>query len=129
MFYILPPAPAHGMYPGVISYGMEADPPRFLYLKDEYFLMTDWRDIDISLIMKNSKSVTLTSKSVRMWVGAGGGGMEQCKALDQYQTSGIVVKFHKVRDLYLKVTERVGMVQHYILDQYLIPGKVSTRSS
>ena len=48
------PAPPHGMYPGVSSYGMEADPPRFLYLKDEYFLMTDWYDIDISLIMKNS---------------------------------------------------------------------------
>ena len=23
------------MYPGVSKYGMEADPPRFLYLKDE----------------------------------------------------------------------------------------------
>ena len=62
-----PPAPPHGRYPGVRSYGMEADPPRFLYLKDEYFLMTDWCDIDISLIMKNSKSMTLTSRSVRRW--------------------------------------------------------------
>ena len=43
------------MYPGVSSYGMEADPPTFLYLKDECFLMTDWCDIDISLIMKTSK--------------------------------------------------------------------------
>ena len=60
------PAPPHGMYPAVSSYGMEADPPRFLYLKDEYFLMTDWCDIDISLIMKNSKSVTLTSRSMSM---------------------------------------------------------------
>ena len=34
-------APPHGMYPWVSSYGMEADPPRFLYLKDECFLMTD----------------------------------------------------------------------------------------
>ena len=41
VLYFLPPAPPHGMYPVVSSYGMEADPPRFLYLKDEYFLMTD----------------------------------------------------------------------------------------
>ena len=34
----------------------------FLYLKDEYFLMTGWCDIDISLNMKNSKSLTLTSR-------------------------------------------------------------------
>ena len=60
-----PPAPPHGIYPGVSSYGMEADPPRFLNLKDECFLMTDWCDTDISLIMTNSKSVTLTSRSVR----------------------------------------------------------------
>ena len=79
----LPPAPSHGMYPGVSSYGMEADPTRFLYLKDEYFLMTDLYDTDISLIMKNSKSVTLTSRSVRRF----GVGMEQRKILDQYRTS------------------------------------------
>ena len=81
------------MYPGDSSYGMEADPPRFLYLKNEYFLMTDRCDIDISLIMKNSKSVTLTSRSVRRCLGGGGGGggvMEQRKILDQYLTSGIV---------------------------------------
>ena len=60
-----PPAPPNGMYPGVSSYGMEADPPRFLYLKDDCFLTTDWCNRDISLIMKNSKSVTWTSKSVR----------------------------------------------------------------
>ena len=71
------------MYPGVSSYGMEADPTRFLYLKDEYFLMTDLYDTDISLIMKNSKSVTLTSRSVRRC----GVGMEQRKILDQYRTS------------------------------------------
>ena len=65
----------------VSSYGMEAGPPRFLYLKDEYFLMTDWCDLDISLIMKNSKSVTLISRSVRM---------EQRKMLDQYLTWGVV---------------------------------------
>ena len=81
-----PPAPPHGMYPGVSSYGIEADPPKFLYLKDEYFLMTDWWDLDISLIMKNSKSVTLTSRSARRW----GVGMEHCKILDHYLTSGIV---------------------------------------
>ena len=75
--------------PGVSSYGMEADPPRFLYLKDEYFLMTDWCDIDISLIKTNSKSVTLTSRSVRRWW-YGGGGMDQRQILDQYLTSGIV---------------------------------------
>ena len=63
----LPPAPPHGMYPGVSSYGMEEDPPQFLYLKDECFLMTDWCNIDISLIMKYSKSVTVTSRSVRRW--------------------------------------------------------------
>ena len=74
------------MYPGVSSYVMEADPPRFLYLKDEYFLMADWCDIDISLIMKNSKSVTLTSRSLRRL----GVGMKQCKILHQYLTSGIV---------------------------------------
>ena len=74
------------MYPGVSSYGMEADSPRFLYLKDEYFLMTDRCDIDISLIMKISESVTLTSRSVRR----SGVGMEQGKILDQYPTSGIV---------------------------------------
>ena len=65
---------------------MEAEIPRFLYLKDERFLMTDRCDIDISLIMKNSKSVTLTTRSVRSW----GVGMEQRKILDQYLTSGIV---------------------------------------
>ena len=69
------------MYTGVSSYGMEADPPRFLYLKDECFLITDLCDIDISLIMKNSKSVTLTSEEV---------GMEEHKILDQYLTSDIV---------------------------------------
>ena len=68
-----PAAPLHGMYPGVSIYGMEADPPRFLYLKDECFHMTDSCDIDISLIMKNSKSVTLTSRSVRRWGGGGDG--------------------------------------------------------
>ena len=47
------------MYPGVSSYGMEADPPRFLYLKDECFLMTDCGDIDISLIMKKSFDLDL----------------------------------------------------------------------
>ena len=41
VLYFLPPAPPNGMYPGVSSYGMEANLPRFLYLKDEYFLMTD----------------------------------------------------------------------------------------
>ena len=60
-----PPAPLRDMCPGLSSY--ETDPPRFLYLKDEYFLMTDWCDIDISLIMKNSKYVTLTSRSMRRW--------------------------------------------------------------
>ena len=45
----------------------------FYILKDECFLMTDWCDIDISIIMKNSKSVTLTSRSLRRW----GIGMEQ----------------------------------------------------
>ena len=74
-----PPAPPHGMY-------LETDPPRFLYLNDEYFLMTDWCDVDISLIMKNSKSVTLTSRSLTRW----GVGTEQRKILDQYLTSGIV---------------------------------------
>ena len=59
------------MYPGVNIYGMDADPPRFLYLKDDYFLMTDRWDIDISLIMKNPKSVTLTSRSVRRGAGDG----------------------------------------------------------
>ena len=44
MFYIFYLQP-HDMYPGVSSYGMEADPPRFLYLKDEYFLMIDWCEI------------------------------------------------------------------------------------
>ena len=78
----LPPAPPHGIYPGVRSYVMGADPPRFLYLKDEYFPMTDWSNIDISLIMKNSKSVTLTSLTVSEEVGDG--------ILDQYLTSGIV---------------------------------------
>ena len=58
---------------GVSSHEMEADPPRFLYLKDECFLMTDCCDIDISLIMKNSKSVTLTSRSVSRWDGVGWG--------------------------------------------------------
>ena len=82
-----PLAPPHGKYSGVSSYGMEADLPRFLYLKDEYFLITNWCDIDISLIMKNSKSVTLTSRSVRRW---GWVGNEQRKILDQYVTSGIV---------------------------------------
>ena len=83
MFYILASSPSHGMYPGVSSYGMEAGPPRFLYMKDECFLMTDWCDIDISLIMKNSKSVTFTSEEV-----SGGDGKR--KILDQYLTSGIV---------------------------------------
>ena len=81
-----PPVPPHGMYPGVSSYGMEADPTKTLYLKDEYFLMTDWCDIDISLILKNSKSLTLTSRSLRRW----GVKMDQRKILDQYLTSGIV---------------------------------------
>ena len=31
------------MYPGVSSHGMEADPLMFLYLKDEYFQMTEVR--------------------------------------------------------------------------------------
>ena len=67
-----PAAPPHGIYLGVSSYEMETDPPMFLYLKDECFLMTDICDIDISLIMKNSKSVTLTSRSVRRcWGGDG----------------------------------------------------------
>ena len=60
LYFDLQPQP-HGRYPGVSSYGMEADPPRFLYLKNEYFLMADC-NIDISLIMKNSKSLTLTSR-------------------------------------------------------------------
>ena len=51
--------------------------------KVEYFLMTDLYDTDISLITKNSKSVTLTSRSVRRC----GVGMEQRKILDQYRTS------------------------------------------
>ena len=106
-------------------------------------------DIDISLLMKYSKSVTLTSRSVRRW--GVGGGMEQRKILDQYRTSGIVStrsiqkfkrypilktfnqnlkrKIFKVCDLDRKVNEGVGMVQHYILEQYLASGKVSTRSS
>ena len=67
LYFDLQPHGAHGKYPGVSSYGMKADPPRFLYLKDECFLMTDWCDLDISLIMKNSKSVTLTLRSVRRW--------------------------------------------------------------
>ena len=33
----------------------------------------------------------------------------------------------KVRDLDLKDSEKVGMVQHKSLDQYLIQGKVSTK--
>ena len=45
ILYFVPSFPPHGMYPGVSSYGMEADPPRFLYLKDEYFLKTDWCEI------------------------------------------------------------------------------------
>ena len=40
LYIDLQPHP-HGMYPMVSSYGMEADAPRFLYLKDERFLMTD----------------------------------------------------------------------------------------
>ena len=72
--------------PGVSSYGMEADPLRFLYLKDECFLMTDRCDKNISLIMKNSRSVTLTSRSVGRW----GMGMEQGEILDPYLTSGKV---------------------------------------
>ena len=69
------------MHPGVNSYRMEADPPRFLYLKDECFLMTDLCDVNISLIMK--KSVTLISRSVRRC----GVGIEQRKFLDQYLRS------------------------------------------
>ena len=84
--------------------------------------------------MKNSKSVTLTS-SVRRWgLAEGWGGGEQRKILDQYLTSGIVStrsiqrfkrypilktfnkklqrKIVKVRDLDLKVSEGVGIVQH-----------------
>ena len=49
VLYFLPPAPPHGMYHGVSSYGMEADPQGFL-LSDGWLM---W-DIDISLIMKNS---------------------------------------------------------------------------
>ena len=41
MFFNLTFSPTHGMYLGVSSYGIEADPPRFLCLKDEYFLKTD----------------------------------------------------------------------------------------
>ena len=81
-----PPAPPHGMYPGVSSYGMEADLSRFLYSKDEYFLMSDWCDIDISLIRKKSKKVCDLDLKVRRW----GLGMEQRKILNQYLTSGIV---------------------------------------
>ena len=66
------------MYPGVRSYGVEADLPRFLYLKDEYFLMTDWCDIDISLIMKTFQVCELDLK-VSEEVGVG---MEQHKILD-----------------------------------------------
>ena len=66
------------MYPGDSSYGMEADPPRFLYLKDEYFLMTDWCDTDISLIMKNSfinhEKVCDLDLKVSEEVGVGGDG-------------------------------------------------------
>ena len=41
--------------------------------------------------MKNSKSVTYISRSVRRWGWVWGGwGMEQRKCLDQYLTSGIV---------------------------------------
>ena len=120
------------MFPGDSSYGMEADPPRFLYLKDEYFLMTDWCDLDISLIMKNSLSLWPWPQA--QWEsggGVGGGqgepGMEQRKILDQYLTSGIVStrsiqRFKRflifktfnqtVRDLDIKVSEGGGMVQH-----------------
>ena len=72
------------MHPGVSSYGKEANPPRFLYLKDECFLMTDWCDTN----MKNSKSVTFTSRPVSRW--GWGVGMEQQKILYQYVSSGKV---------------------------------------
>ena len=77
--------------------------------------------------------------------------MEQLKILDQYRTLGIVSTrsiqrftrypilktfnqelqrtISKSVTLTAKLVEGVGMVQHYILDQYLISGKVSTRSS
>ena len=71
------------MYPGVISYGMEADPPRFLYLKGECFLITDWCDF----INHEKFQVCDLDLKVSEEVGVG---MEQCKILDQYLTSGIV---------------------------------------
>ena len=61
MFYILISSPTLCMHPG-----MESDPLRFLYLKYEYFLMTDWCDINISLIMKNSKAVTLCDLDLKV---------------------------------------------------------------
>ena len=46
--------------------------------------------------MKNPKSVTVTSRSVRRL--GGGGGMEQRKILDQYLTSGQLYPF-KVQEI------------------------------
>ena len=90
VLYFLPPAPPHGMYPGVSSYGIwDGSRPSKILIFERWILSDDWLmwDIDILLIMKkDSKSVTLTSRSVRRW----GLGMEQRKILAQYLTSGIV---------------------------------------
>ena len=52
-FDLTPTHQPHGMHPGISSYGMEADPPRYLCLKCECFLMTsDWCDINISRNIK-----------------------------------------------------------------------------
>ena len=120
-----PAASPHGMYPGVSIYGTEADPPRFLYLKDECFLMTNWCDIDISLIMKNSVCDLDFKVSEEV-----GGGKEQHIILAQYLTSGIVstssiqrFKRHPILKILTKnfslkfqksvtLTSRLGMVQH-----------------
>ena len=89
--------------------------------------MTDWRDIDISLIMKKVCDFDL-KVSEEMGVGVG---MEQRKFLDQYLTSDKVStrsiqRFKrcpllktltknfsiKVCDLDLIVSEGVGLVKH-----------------
>ena len=43
--YILTSSPTRGMDPGVRSHGMKANPPGYLWSKDECFLMSGWWDI------------------------------------------------------------------------------------
>ena len=81
MFYICcAPAQLHGMYPGVSSYGMEADPPRFLYL----MLSDDWL-LWYRYFINHEKFCDLDLE-VDEEVGVG---IKQRNILDQYLTSGI----------------------------------------